>query len=253
RIGVEQFLQSEIDQADLWARQKDPGHREENARDHQRDDCEREEQRLERRIGALVHPGESGADPEREQGCADGELQGIEKEPRVVAAQIGGAEVLEGELRRLSGGLRREKALPKQKHERHEGERNADHRPFGIEPRRGGGQRSKAPDRVGHPSAPRNASHAKAHAATSSPAFAGEGQGGATRTRSEPPPPHPSPASRGGSRPSLPHAISIMIGMMVVMVMIMAMAVSMIMRMMVIVMMDALGRAAAARILAEQK
>src|SRR5262249_5458124 len=159
----------------------------------------------------------------------------------------------------LSGGLRREKALPKQEHERHEGEpndqrdRNADHRPFGIEPRRGGGQRSKAPDRVGHPSAPRNASHAKDHAATSSPAFAREGQGGGTRTRSEPPPPHPSPASGGRSRPSLPHAISIMIGMMMVMVMIMAMALSMIMRMMVIVMMDALGRAAAARILAEQK
>src|SRR5262249_2397018 len=117
---------------------------------------QREEQRLERRIGALVHPGKTGADDEREHGGAGRELQGVEKEPRVVAAQIGGAEVFERVLRRQRRCLRREKTLPKQEYERDEGKPDAqgdggtNHHPSGIESRREPGKGSKASDRVGH-------------------------------------------------------------------------------------------------------
>jgi hypothetical protein len=76
-IGVEQLLQAEIDEPDLRAPQQDPRYCEENARDHQRDDGEREEHRLERRIRALIHPGERSADHERERRRADGKLQRI--------------------------------------------------------------------------------------------------------------------------------------------------------------------------------
>ena len=97
----------------------------------------------------------AGADDERQHRGADGELQRVEEQPRVVAAQIGGAEILQRELRRRGGALRREKTLPQQEHERDEGEpddqrdRNADQQPFRIEPRHGSGQ-GQAPDRVGH-------------------------------------------------------------------------------------------------------
>src|SRR5262249_45404844 len=116
----------------------------------------REEQRLERRIGALVHPGKTGADDEGEHGGAGRELQGVEKKPRVVAAQICGAEVLQRVLRRQRRRLRREKTLPKQEHERDKGQPNdqgrggANHPPSGTGPRRDRGKGSEAPERVRH-------------------------------------------------------------------------------------------------------
>src|SRR5207249_11697330 len=92
--------------------------------------------------------------------CAHGELKRIGKKPDVVAAQVGGAEVLERVLRCQRRRLRRQKTLPHQKHERDKGEpsnecyRHADHHPLGIEPRRSGGSRGEALDRVGHGSGP---------------------------------------------------------------------------------------------------
>ena len=74
----------------------------------------------------------------------------LTKQTRVVAVQIGGAEILQRELRRRGRGLRREKALPQQEHERHQREpddqrhRHTDQHPFRIEPRRGSGQRQRA-------------------------------------------------------------------------------------------------------------
>src|SRR5262249_11417150 len=90
------------------------------------------------------------------EGGGGRELQGVEKEPRVVAAQICGAEVLERVLRRQRRRLRREKTLPKQEYERDEGKPDdqgdggAHHHPSGIESRREPGQGSKASDRVDH-------------------------------------------------------------------------------------------------------
>jgi hypothetical protein len=70
-VRVEQLLQGEIDQTDFRARQQNPRNCEENTWNHQRDDRKRKEERLERRVSAFVHPGERGADHEREQGSAD--------------------------------------------------------------------------------------------------------------------------------------------------------------------------------------
>src|SRR5919204_159428 len=50
---------------------------EQDAGDHQRYEREREEQLLERRIGTLVHPGERGAEAERERSGAGRELHRV--------------------------------------------------------------------------------------------------------------------------------------------------------------------------------
>src|SRR5207244_13619248 len=56
--------------------------------DYQRDDREREEQLLERRIGALVHPGEAGAETEREQRGPGRVFNGGEEQPKGLGAEI---------------------------------------------------------------------------------------------------------------------------------------------------------------------
>jgi hypothetical protein len=157
-VGAEKLLQGEVDEPDLRAAEQDPGHGEQNPWNHQRDEGQRKEQRLERRVGALVHPGEQRSQQERKHCGAARELdRAPEQHPRFRRA-VGLLIVAERELRRLGGGLRREEALPQQESERHDAEVNrhrnakADDQPFRIEgePRRerrrrrsegGGGQR----------------------------------------------------------------------------------------------------------------
>ena len=85
---------------------------------------QREEQALERRVGALVHPGKQGAEEERERGGAGRKFHGIEKQLRSAGTQIGIAEILQRELRRRCRGLRRQNALPQQENQGHECEPN---------------------------------------------------------------------------------------------------------------------------------
>src|SRR5204862_5382196 len=131
---------------------------------------------------------------------------------------------------------RRQKTLPHQKHERDKGEpsnecyRHADHHPLGIEPRRSGGERGEALDRLGHGSG---------SYATGSICSLCSWQTGRVRAF----------ALSVWPRTPTPNSALIMILMMV---MIMRMAVSVIMRMM-LMMVYALRRAAAAGIFAEQK
>src|SRR2546429_238132 len=86
-----------------------------------------------------------------ERNGADGELHRVEKEPRGFGAGIGGAEILERELRRGGGAVGREHALPEQEDERHQREPDderdgrAKQQPFAVEPRRNVGQRCDAP------------------------------------------------------------------------------------------------------------
>ena len=143
-VGAEQPLQRHVEDPDLRAREQHPRHREQDAGDHQRDDREREEQLLERRVGALVHPGERGADQQREHRGAGREHHRIDEQPEGLGAEIGGAEIVERELRRPRRGVRRQEALPDQEGERHDRkphhqrDRNADQDPAGIEsPARG--------------------------------------------------------------------------------------------------------------------
>ena len=84
RIGVEGVAHHEIDDADLGATEENPRHREQDSGNDQRHQRQREEQRLERRIGALVDPGEQCSKTERQGRAAERELQRIDEQPHGV-------------------------------------------------------------------------------------------------------------------------------------------------------------------------
>ena len=117
-LQAEGTHQHQVDDADLRAAEQDPRDREQDAGNDQRDQRQRIEQRLERRVGALVHPRERGADDERERRDAGGELERVPEQPRGVGIRIGRDVVAEREDRRLGGRLRGEEALPEQEAER---------------------------------------------------------------------------------------------------------------------------------------
>ena len=146
RVGVEESLQRQVDDADLRAAEQDPGDGEEDARDDERDHREGEEKALERRVGALVHPREQRANAERQRRRAGGEAKRVaEEEPRV-GGTVGFAIVAEGEHGRLGGTLRREETLPQQESKRHHAQIQREHhasrddQPLRVEPGRRRGE-----------------------------------------------------------------------------------------------------------------
>src|SRR5262249_33330495 len=97
---------------------------------------------LERRVGALVHPGEQRAEHKGEERRAGRELERVPEQQPGLLRGVGFAVVAEGEPRRLGRALRREEALPEEKGERHHAEvqrerdAGADDQPLESEARR---------------------------------------------------------------------------------------------------------------------
>src|SRR2546422_2609430 len=127
RVGVEKALQGEIDQPDLRAAEQDPRDGEQDAWNDQRNHRQREEQPLEWRVGALVHPRQQRPDAKRQQRCPDREPQRIPEQDPGVRRAVGLAVVAQREHGRLGGGLRREEALPQQEAERHHAQVHREH------------------------------------------------------------------------------------------------------------------------------
>src|SRR5258708_15452418 len=87
RIDVEQglfqpepVLKREVDDSDLGAAEQDPRDGKQNPRDDKRNDRQGEEERLERRIGALVHPREPRPQDESEDRRPHRELHRVPEE-----------------------------------------------------------------------------------------------------------------------------------------------------------------------------
>ena len=143
---TEPALHHKVEDADLRAREENPGDHEKDPGDDQRDDGEREEDRLERRIGPLVHPRERRAEHEGEERGAEREFDRVPEQPPGVAAAVGGGVVAEREDGFPRRRLRRAEALPEEEAERddgkvdREGDRHADHDPLPVE---GGLQRRR--------------------------------------------------------------------------------------------------------------
>src|SRR6266850_2992371 len=142
RVGVEQPLENEIDQPDLRAAEQDPRHGEQDPWNDQRNHRQREEQPLEWRVGALVHPRQQGPDAERQRRRPEREAQRIPEQYPGVRRAVGLAVVAQREHGRLGGGLRREEALPQQEAERQHRQiqrqqhAGPDDQPFQIEAQR---------------------------------------------------------------------------------------------------------------------
>ena len=98
------------------------------------------DERFEGRVRALVHPGESRPDGERQHCGAAGKFDRIRKKLDRLAALVGITKIAGGENGRRRGRLRRHETLPDQKDQRDESEPgddhddNADHDPFRVEP-----------------------------------------------------------------------------------------------------------------------
>ena len=105
-VRTEPALQQQIDNTDLGTAQQNPGDREQNAGNDQRNNRQGKKQRFERRIGALVQPSKKGTKRECEYRCPDRKLERIEEQLQRFCAAVRRYVILQRKFSGFCAGLR---------------------------------------------------------------------------------------------------------------------------------------------------